>query len=920
MKTFLREIAAQIVKRHEKLETVIFILPSKRAGVFLRNELLSLNTKTGFGPVVYSIEEFVQTLSRLKLADTTALLFEFYQVYKELTPQDITEDFYSFSRWATTMLQDFNEVDRYLVDTKDFFSYLSSIKEINHWYLQENKTTLQQNYIRFWNTLQEYYIRFKKRLLDKHLGYQGLIYREAVENLPYYLEAQEKKSHYFVGFNALNTAESLIIQEFLEDTNNEIFWDIDAHFVNDTEHDAGLFIRRYLKEWKYYNKNTHPGFTEFFSKPKNIEITAVPKNIGQTYYIAQLLGKLKQRKEGLQSTAIVLGNENLLAPLLSALPSDIKEVNITGGYPLYLSPLASFFNHWLDLLENKSSNGWYHKPVTDLLSHPAARMLFTNNNTDYANSLLTTINIENQLYVEEKMLLEHFPEVMHPVCKLVFCEVPADGMTAVIENCLNICMLLKEGYQSEGQQALYLEYLYRLFKIFNQIQHLNHEYQVIEHLKGFRHIFRDLLSRETVDIQGEPLQGLQVMGVLESRNLDFETVIITSLNEGILPSGKSDNSFIPFDMKAAFNLPTYKEKDAIYTYHFYHLLQRAKNIYLLYNSESDVLEGGEKSRFLLQLTLDKIAAHQITEQTAGPAVRLQPQQLINIPKNESLNTRIQAIAARGFSPTGLTNYVRNPLDFYLQTVLGIRNEMELEETVAANTLGTVVHDTLEELYTPMIGQLLEEASLKNAQQKITACVEKNFSKTYRGGDISRGKNLIIYHVALQYVEKFIAKELAEVKKGSQIRILQLESDLKKAVPMPNLPFPVFLRGKADRIDEKDGIIRIIDYKTGKVLQNELELTEWEVLTSDYKYSKAFQVLAYAYMVKDQFTDKKVEAGILSFKNYAGGFLRFATKEAARNSKKEYGITNTTLTAFEKELQRLIAEITNPNIPFIQKEV
>ncbi|WP_340199423.1 PD-(D/E)XK nuclease family protein [Ascidiimonas sp. W6] len=920
MKTFLREVAEDIIKSHQDLQPLVFVLPSKRAGVFLRNELLSLTTKTGFGPKIYSIEEFVQELSRLRLADTTELLFEFYQVYKALTPQEATEDFYSFSRWATTMIQDFNEIDRYLIATDDFFNYLASIKELSHWYLQEEKTSLQQNYIRFWNTLHQYYTQLKTRLLEKQLGYQGLIYREAVENLNYYLQVHQSKPHFFIGFNALNTAESLIIQEFLSHTNTKVFWDIDAHFVEDKQHDAGLFVRRYFKDWQYYQKNPFTLFGTYFSEKKQIEITGIPKNIGQAHYISKLLSALKERKQGLQNTAIVLGNEILLAPLLNALPKDITEVNITGGYPLYLSPIASFFSNWFELLDSKETQGWYHRPLINLLSHPAGRLLFTSEDKDYATQFIDKINTQNQLYLSQENIVDHFPQNLHPICDVVFSSRSTSDMNTVITNCLHITLTLKEKYQDQGGQALYLEYLYRLYRIFNQLQHLNKEYQVIEHLKGFRHLFKELLSKETIDFQGKPLQGLQIMGVLESRNLDFETVIITSLNEGILPSGKSDNSFIPFDMKSAFDLPTYKEKDAIYTYHFYHLLQRAKNVYLLYNSEPDVLEGGEKSRFLLQLTLDKVPAHTITEHIAGPQVTLAPPKLTKITKNEALNKRLEEIATRGFSPTNLTNYIRNPLDFYLQSVVGIRNEVELEETVAANTLGTVVHDTLEDLYTPMVGKLLTGEALANAHKLITPTVEKNFTKTYRGGDISRGKNLIIYHVALQYVTKFIEMEQKEVSKGASIKILKLESDLKQSVPIPQLDFPVFLRGKADRIDEKDGIIRIIDYKTGKVLQNELELYDWDVLTTDYKYSKAFQVLAYAYMLKDEFPTKEVQAGIISFKNYGGGFLRFATKDSPRSAKKAYAVTTTTLEAFLKELTKLVLEICNSTQPFIEKEI
>ncbi|XLS29081.1 PD-(D/E)XK nuclease family protein [Flavobacteriaceae bacterium M23B6Z8] len=920
MKTFLREVAEKIRASYTDLQHLVLVLPSKRAGVFLRNELLSLTKQTGFGPKIFSIEEFVQELSRLKLADTTTVLFEFYQVYKSNTPESETDDFYSFSRWATTMLQDFNEIDRYLVNTAQFFNYLASVKEINHWYLQEEKTTLQQNYIRFWNTLDLYYTQLKERLLMKQYGYQGLIYREALENLNYYLDAQKDKVHFFIGFNALNSSESLIIQEFLERTPSQVFWDIDAHFIKDEKHDAGLFVRRYIKEWKYYQKNPISEFSNSFTEPKKIEITGIPKNIGQVHYIHKLLKQLNKREQGLQGTAIILGNEVLLAPLLNALPEDISEANITGGYPIYLSPVSSFFNTWFELLENKDKKGWYHKPLTNLLAHPVGRLLFSHESIDYASKIIADINLNNELYVTDSRLLAQLPEALHANYSILLGNVERTDMDMVINHCLEITLQLKNSYQKQHGQALYLEYLYRLYKIFNQIKLLNQQYHVIEHLKGFKHIFKELLSQETIDFQGEPLQGLQIMGVLESRNLDFDTVIITSLNEGILPSGKSDSSFIPFDMKSAFGLPTYKEKDAIYTYHFYHSLQRARNIYLLYNSEPDVLEGGEKSRFLLQLTLDKLSTHHITEQVAGPEVQITPHSLTRVTKNASLMSRLQEIASHGFSPTSLTSYIRNPLDFYLQSVLNIRNDDELEETVAANTLGTVVHDTLEDLYTPMVEKVLTKELLENAKKNMISTVERNFSKTYRSGDITRGKNLIIYNVALQYVEKFIDMELEEVKQGAVIKVLHLERNLKKVIPISELAFPVFLKGKADRIDEKDGVIRIIDYKTGKVLQNELEIYDWEVLVSDYKYSKAFQVLAYAYMLKDDFTHKEVQAGIISFKNYGGGFLKFGSKEHARSRQKDYRISSDTLDMFLNAMSKLILEICNAEIPFIEKEI
>ena len=920
MKPFLQQIAETLVHEYTQLSDLVLVLPSKRAGLFLRDQLLQHHKKTGFGPSIYSIEAFVKELSGLTTADTTVLLFELYDTYRQLTPEKEAESFHSFAQWGTMLLQHFNEIDRYLIDSQNFFTYLSSIKELNHWYLQEEKTTLQKNYIRFWQRFGNYYQKFTERLLEKQTGYQGLLYREAVANIEHYLQNHSEKTYVFIGFNALNKAESVIIQEFLEYGNARIFWDIDPYFISNPEHDAGLFIRKYLKEWKYF-KNHPPVLPEStFTQAKNIQITGIPKNVGQAKYVGQLIQKWQEQGKTLQNTAIILGNELLLAPVLNALPSSVTRVNITGGYPLFLTPVASFFNTWFELVANHSAQGHYYQHLVNFLSHPMGKMALLHEQTDYATELLQKIHLENLVFVENATLTEHFTAGASPLVEAIFFTTEKTPVSKIIQNASSLITHLKEVYQTIQKQPLYLEYLYRLYRIFNQIALLNTQYNHIDDLKGLRHIFKELMHQETIDFQGEPLQGLQVMGVLESRNLDFENIIVTSVNEGILPSGKTDSSFIPFDLKTAYGIPTYKEKDAVYTYHFYHLLQRAKNVCLLYNTEPDVLEGSEKSRFLLQLTLSGMPMHHITETTVAPEVHITTPPPVSVEKNPALLTRLSQIAEKGFSPTALTTFIRNPLDFYMQSVLGIRNEAELEETVAANTLGTVVHDTLEALYTPFEGHFLNADTLSKTTQNIVKEVEKNFTKTYRGGDMSRGKNLLVFNIAVRYVEKFLEMEIADLRAGASIKIIHLEQSLKTPVPMPELDFPVYIQGKADRIDERNGTLRIIDYKTGKVQQNELELYDWNLLTTDYKYSKAFQVLAYAYMLQNLLGTHDTEAGIISFKNYQGGFLRFAVKEGPRAREKHYGITPEVLENFRLQLQQLILEICHPQTPFIEKEI
>jgi hypothetical protein len=398
--------------------------------------------------------------------------------------------------------------------------------------------------------------------------------------------------------------------------------------------------------------------------------------------------------------------------------------------------------------------------------------------------------------------------------------------------------------------------------------------------------------------------------------LDFETVIITSLNEGKFPAGKSVNSFIPYDVKRELELPTFKEKDAIYTYHFYHLLQRAKNIYLLYNTESDGLDGGEKSRFITQLEVEKQKNHQLTHeiiQSNVPTIAYEP---IRVDKSESVVVRLKEIATgKGFSPSALTSYVRNPIQFYFQRVLSIRESEEVEENIALNTLGTIIHETLEALYTPVIGKYLSIADLDAMLAVTNEEVLKQFKEIYKEGEVKKGKNLLAFEVAKRNVFNFLNEEKKLIENGDAVKVLALEATLERDLVDERLPFPVKIAGNVDRIEIRNGKVRIIDYKTGKVDKNNVVLKDWNGLTLDLKNDKIIQLLCYAFMYEEQTNGLDMEAGIISFKNMKGGFLPFGTKEG-----KELFtvITSEVLEEFKSELIVLINEILDADVPFEEK--
>lgn len=917
MTNFIFDVLTDLKKKGYSLSNLTFILPSKRAGIFLKQEISKVSTTTIFAPNILSIEEFVEELSKLKSVTNTELLFEFYATYITLTDQDKCDSFESFSDWGQTVLQDFNEIDRYLIPQEQILNYLSAIQEVNHWSLENNKTEFVKKYLSFWNKLSNYYNAFTNTLLNKKIGYQGLIYREAVKNIEVFIKNNSKDSIIFLGFNALNSAEETIIQALLQHNIAQIYWDIDKKFIENSKHDAGLFVRHHKTTWPYFKTHSFNWITKHFSKDKNISVFGIPKNVGQAKYIGELLENSLKQNKTLNKTAVILGDENLLIPVLNSLPSAIKALNITMGFPLKSIPLATLFEH-LFSVHKKNSKEFYYKDVIKIISNQYIRLLFLKDGIDNAENVIAHIHQNNYTFLSLALLKEIAPNNKKTL-DLIFNNWNI-SLKYMLSNTLKIIHALKEILDRDKvENQLSLEHLYRFNTLFGEILKLNSTYGFITNISTLYSVYKELLSSETLDFQGEPLEGLQIMGVLESRVLDFETVIISSVNEGILPAGKSNNSFIPFDVKFEHKLPTYKEKDAVYTYHFYRLLQRAKHIYILYNTEVDALMGGEKSRFITQLELDM--PNNIKHTIIAPNIPIITTEPKVITKTEHLLQDIFNVAKNGFSPSSLTNYMRNPIDFYYQKILKIKEFNDVEETVAANTLGTVVHNTLEDFYNPLKGKLLSVKILEALKHKIDERVVFHFRNEFKQGDISKGKNLIIFEIAKRYILNFLNIEIKELKDGNEIRIIHIEANNTVVLHIPELEFPVKLRGKVDRVDTYNGMLRIIDYKTGGVQPNQVEIIDWKTITTDYKkYSKSFQILTYAYMM---YTSNQVslpiEAGIISFKNLNAGLLKFSKKESIRG-KKDTLITKETLQEFEIELKTLILEICNPNIDFIEKDI
>ena len=915
--SFLNQIAQVLIRDYSaKLTDTIVVLPNKRAKVFLIEALKNQAVNNILSPQIISIEDFIQNISGIRSVDPIELLFEFYEVYLSITDQAARQSFELFANWAKTLLQDFNEIDRYLLEPTHVLSYLKDIEDIKKWGIEvENKTTLLENYIDFWKLLPKYYEALYNHLLQKGIGYQGLIYREAVNNLSHFSDNLKQQQFLFAGFNALNAAEEKIIQHLMASGHARIYWDADQAFLNDPFHDAGLFVRRFKESWKHYKSNPFEWIMDDFSQTKNISVIGTPKTIGQAKIAGSIIEKTIHSNPGgsLDKVAVVLGEENMLVPLLYALPASVGALNITMGYSAKNNPaqiiIAKLFKmHTNALARNNKGYVFYYKDVLDILNHPLIEPFAK------TTALVTLINQNNYTFITHKKLLE-LNQDGSELFQLLFHKWE-NGSLPVLESLSTLLQIIKNNLNNDSEEEkITKSFVFSIFKVINKLINYYTAHRHIDKIETLYAIYKQVIDLAEVSFEGEPLNGLQVMGVLESRVLDFDTVIVTSMNEGKFPAGKSQNSFIPYDVKRELGLPTFKEKDAIYTYHFYHLLQRAKNIYLLYNTESEGLDAGERSRFITQLEVEKQPKHNLTQEIYNaelPEVAYQP---MVIPKSESVMLRLREIAEKGFSPSALTSYIRNPVDFYFKKILRISEVEEVEENIALNTLGTIIHETLKALYDPFIGRFISEQDIKDCFAKIDDEVLKQFRIVYKEGEIKKGRNLLAFEVARRNVQNFLKTELESIQNGDAVKIIALEETYERMLVHPELPFPVLIKGNVDRIEQRNGKTRIIDYKTGKVEAGDVSLKQWNKLTAEIKSDKIIQVLAYAYMYAPNVPDQEIEAGIISFKNLKSGFLPFNFTE----NKIQVSVVNEEIsTNYITQLVLLLKEILNPGIPFTEK--
>ena len=902
--SFLHEVVRSLSK--SSWEEQCFIVPNKRSALHLTQAIVSQLESPTIAPEIIDIDSFIRNLSRLEVPPKIELLFTLYNSYCQEVDSKQRDDFITFLGWGDTLLGDLDAIDRNLLQRKEVFSLLAGMQELKAWGSDDN--ALVQDYLSFWKTLSKIYDSFSSALLQKGHGTTGMLCREAVRNLEVFLEAQPNTTYIICGFNALTESESTLFQSILAQNRGKIYWDVDEYFLQNPQEQSGQYLNSY-KKWPYYENQPFLGSHNTFLNQKEIEVIETSGRIAQAKQVGSILKELSASNPKWERVAIVLPDETLLNPVLHALPPEVNKLNITMGQPLQQQPIAVVIEALFDLHMNQTTKGFYYKSVEQILTHESVRTYSKKNQHEDPKEFIDALISRNQrfLTINDLKKTSLFKDLGF---MFVLWNSPKEAVQSI---CILLQMLLTTADPDDNQQ---MESIHLFLTLFHQLDHQLRTHSFIKQISELRAIYNAQIGTHKLSYSGEPLEGLQIMGMLETRLLDFDTVILTQANEGILPAKSIDDSWIPYDMKKQFGLPTRDEKNAIFSYHFYRLMYRAKNVYVLYDGQGDGLGGGEMSRFVRQWAYQLPEKHRMQFFSQKVIFNTVTKEPLQIPKTPSLIKRLQEMAQKGLSATALSNYISDPIRFYNNYVLRISESDELEESITHRTLGTVIHNAWEELYKPYIGKQLTVESLKKMESTHQQTLQQHFEDKLGKASHTTGKNMLLFTAAAHSIKRVLGADKKDISAGSTIELLGLEEYRKVTRTYAGIEHPITFHGVVDRIDRKDGVLRILDYKTGQTVPKELRLSEVSDCLSDPVYGKSFQVLFYSMLWTEAEPNSAFNAGVISVKNMSNGMM-FLGLGPGRTKRTE--LVKDDLVSFEKALEKLVIEIYTPEIDFTEAD-
>ncbi|MBC8155040.1 MAG: PD-(D/E)XK nuclease family protein [Bacteroidetes bacterium] len=995
--TFLEQTAQRIYENHgPSLDDVWVILPTRRAVVVFQQHLAAQSTTPFLAPHTLAVDDFITQAAGIQLIDPVSLLFELYHVFKEI---DAQLSFEQFVGWAQVLLNDFDRVDQYLVDPHDLFTYVTAAKSIERWNLDLppgakaiTETTFTTNYFKLFENLYVAYVALRERLLNQGLAYRGMAYRLLADNVETLVRdnpAYEKL--YFVGFNALSRAEERIISPLLDRVDRhgvvdpvakaEVYWDYDNYYLFDKGQEAGLFLRRY-REAGWPGLKQDPDKNRLLTQPKTIRVVGVPtaslqaKVAGQLYadWGGPLAGKQNPYLEDMaavyhpadlfdqppvkpQRTAIVLADESLLVPVLYSLDTSVEHLNVTMGLSLRQSLLFTLIDALFEMqqtrAEFKAKDGrefkipkFHHRQVVKVLNHPFVQQYARLKNLrsppgEQGETRPLLGWIQEQIITRQKVYLEK-KEMRafagkDPLLKTLFRRWNMDRPVSAIRVLYDLIDQLREVYKVQ-QDAIEIEYLYLFFSLLKQLETtLERQNQAVT-VGSFRTFLNELIRQTSIPFTSEGNSALQVMGMLETRALDFDRVIILSANEGILPQGRRLNSLIPFDIALEKGLPTYREQESVMAYHLYRLLQRAREVVLVYTTSADAygLSKGEQSRFIRQIEHELVPASRGKITLTRPALRFgaatqQPTVVeLSVPKTDSIRRAIRAMLTdprKGLFPTALNQFVSCSMRFYFSRIVRIKEEEEVEERLGVADFGNWLHHSLE-----AIDQQYRMRGLAVTDAAVHQVLAEKYVEVIRKEQDESGHNMLLYGMAQTMMTQF-QRTQNEVP-GLEVVSTEQELATVLAVEIDGEIWPVRIAGKIDRIERVGDELRIVDYKTGKVeLPQKPPADLADKLASDPKLDKMRQLWLYKYLTLKNIQQSggqlprnraktdwypaaglSVTAGFYSFRKPGEGLLKNPVSFAGADESPAQYITDS-----EAILRTMIQAMLDPAQPFTKSD-
>ena len=944
MNSFLYRIAKAYYSEHkESITNFTFVFPNRRAGLFFQRYISGLSPKPIFSPEILTINDCFAMASPWQTSDRLSNLFRLYSIYIKQSGSDETFD--SFVFWGEMLLSDFDDVDKYRVNAKQLFTNITELKQIDQLFnvfsekqveairqfwnnfvpVREGKS--QEDFISTWKILFTVYEQFRAGLIAENTATEGMICRDVADRLHAKEDIPEfaGKQFVFVGFNALNPCERTLMAELQKREQADFYWDYEAVELRDTDNQASRF----------YAENIHVFPSKYDIEPvieslheKEIQLIAVPSAVGQAKQVYAILDRIFPAEVSNLNwikTAVVLPDESLLIPLLHSLPAQIGKVNVTMGFPLKSTPVSGLIEHIFELQKRMRISGarisFYHQTVSNILNHQYIALLCN----EETNRLTREIANNNWIYIDTEELKKN------KLLAAIF--VPQTDTQTFLPYLLHILRSLQNGWQRASDEThnyrLECDFLYEYYVTINRMADIikSKPVDIDMNIDTLIRLTRQLTAGITIPFVGEPLDGLQVMGVLETRGLDFENLIITSFNEGVFPQKSNTNSFIPYNLRRGFEMPTTEHQDAITAYNFYRLIHRSKRIYFLYDSRTEGMQTGEVSRFIHQLQYHY--GVKIQKKSISFDIGFGNAQAIQIEKSPAVMEKLLRFTSSlanspSLSASSINTYIDCPVQFYLTKVEDVEQADEVVETVEASMFGTLFHAVMENLYSPFKGQMMQESSfdlliansLQIDKEISWAFATKYFKKKNNTIVPLEGNNLLIASV----LRKYILQVLKVDKKRAPFRYVSSEERCSIQMPILNGTAMVNLKGFIDRIDEKEGSLRILDYKTGTGKLEFKNLAEVFEHNKDNRHKFVLQTFLYGIFYKEKAQGKNIIPGIY--------YIRDIFKDdfdTELHHKPERTI-NETITNFSKYEEDFTAHLTtcleaifNPEIPFVQTE-